>query len=144
MTELKQPVWVCDCGKETPQPAKQPPLEKCDCGKPLRKVKSPDGVINEHFIAPTWFVDQFDEQDKRNFEHEQMFSQYCHQYFKVLKIALEALDKVENGRKAMKRTLEEGAKRLRLTQRKDMGWNFHRGIKRWIGYKRPEPPKGAK
>ena len=140
--ENKQPIWICECGKETVQPPKQPPLPTCTCGKPLRKIKSPDGIINEHFIAPDWFINQFDEQNKRNIGYDQAFGQCAYNYFTMLKLTLENFDNLEKGRKAMQSILNDGAKRLRLSQRKDMKWQFHRSIKRWIGIKVPEVKDG--
>lgn len=133
----KRAIWICDCGKETEQDPKQKPIEKCSCGKALRKIKSPDGIINEHFIAPEWFLKQFDEQDQRMRQSELGFQRAAFQLVGILRGALELYDKVQLGNKAMQRVVDEGVRRLKLNK-KELQWHFNRGIARFIGFKKPE------
>ena len=137
--EVKSPVWICDCGKQTDQGMNDVIKTKCECGKPLTKLKSPDGVIQEFIEAPEWFVKEFTDQDNAIFGLTNDFGRMNAQRIVMERKIGEQYDKMTNARNKMKNIVEQGAKRLKLTKRQEMSWNYQHNIQRFVGS--PKPPK---
>lgn len=131
----KEAMWLCDCGKETPQPVGGKVVMHCVCGKSVSKLRDPDGVETVYVGVPDWFKNEFNDQENKIQKTIQTIHGWEDRRWSAEVGVRQEREALINRRKVMDSIINKGLKRLGLHRNKDMEYRYNPAMNKFMGRK---------